>query len=128
MDEILQHFGIKRRSGRYPFGSGQNPYQHEGNIKRDRRSASENRRSLSTNDLNERIKRLEAEKKLKDLTDADLSPGRKAVKEIIESVGKDLAKSTLKGSVLYGTRLVMTGDKFSFKEYADYVANKPKKK
>lgn len=24
------HYGIKRRSGRYPYGSGENPFQHEG--------------------------------------------------------------------------------------------------
>lgn len=24
----LMHYGIKRRSGRYPYGSGENPYQH----------------------------------------------------------------------------------------------------
>ena len=27
-DEILMHYGIKRRSGRYPWGSGEDPYQH----------------------------------------------------------------------------------------------------
>ena len=27
-DDILMHYGIKRRSGRYPWGSGENPYQH----------------------------------------------------------------------------------------------------
>lgn len=27
-DEGLQHYGIPRRSGRYPFGSGDDPYQH----------------------------------------------------------------------------------------------------
>ena len=25
--EILEHIGVKRRSGRYPFGSGDRPYQ-----------------------------------------------------------------------------------------------------
>ena len=29
-EEILMHYGIKRRSGRYPWGSGENPYQHSG--------------------------------------------------------------------------------------------------
>ena len=24
----LAHYGVKRRSGRYPWGSGENPYQH----------------------------------------------------------------------------------------------------
>lgn len=28
--EDLIHYGIKRRSGRYPWGSGENPYQSEG--------------------------------------------------------------------------------------------------
>ena len=27
-DEILMHYGMPRRSGRYPWGSGDNPYQH----------------------------------------------------------------------------------------------------
>ena len=28
-DEYLEHYGTKRHSGRYPWGSGDNPYQHE---------------------------------------------------------------------------------------------------
>ena len=30
MNSELYHYGIKRRSGRYPYGSGEDPYQHEG--------------------------------------------------------------------------------------------------
>ena len=30
--EILMHYGVKRRSGRYPWGSGDNPYQHSGDF------------------------------------------------------------------------------------------------
>lgn len=29
MNDILIHYGIRRRSGRYPWGSGEDPYQHE---------------------------------------------------------------------------------------------------
>ena len=29
---ILMHYGVKRRSGRYPWGSGDNPYQHSGDF------------------------------------------------------------------------------------------------
>lgn len=29
-DLVLMHYGMPRRSGRYPWGSGENPYQHEG--------------------------------------------------------------------------------------------------
>ncbi len=31
-DDILIHYGVKRRSGRYPWGSGDNPYQHSGDF------------------------------------------------------------------------------------------------
>lgn len=31
-DEFLAHYGIKRRSGRYPWGSGKDPYQHSGDF------------------------------------------------------------------------------------------------
>lgn len=31
-DDILAHYGIPRRSGRYPWGSGDNPYQHSGDF------------------------------------------------------------------------------------------------
>ena len=29
MNDILMHYGMPRRSGRYPWGSGEDPYQHE---------------------------------------------------------------------------------------------------
>lgn len=31
-EDILMHYGIKRRSGRYPWGSGEDPYQHSGDF------------------------------------------------------------------------------------------------
>lgn len=31
-DDILMHYGMPRRSGRYPWGSGDNPYQHSGDF------------------------------------------------------------------------------------------------
>ena len=27
--EFIEHSGVKYRSGRYPYGSGENPYQHD---------------------------------------------------------------------------------------------------
>lgn len=32
LDDILMHYGMPRRSGRYPWGSGDNPYQHSGDF------------------------------------------------------------------------------------------------
>lgn len=31
-EAVLLHYGMPRRSGRYPWGSGDNPYQHSGNF------------------------------------------------------------------------------------------------
>ena len=31
-EDILMHYGMPRRSGRYPWGSGEDPYQHSGNF------------------------------------------------------------------------------------------------
>ncbi len=31
-EDILMHYGVKRRSGRWPWGSGENPYQHSGDF------------------------------------------------------------------------------------------------
>lgn len=32
IDDILMHYGMPKRSGRYPWGSGDNPYQHSGDF------------------------------------------------------------------------------------------------
>lgn len=32
VDDMLMHYGMPRRSGRYPYGSGENPYQHSGDF------------------------------------------------------------------------------------------------
>lgn len=31
-EDYLMHYGVKRRSGRYPWGSGKEPYQHSGDF------------------------------------------------------------------------------------------------
>lgn len=31
-DDFIMHYGMPRRSGRYPWGSGENPYQHNGDF------------------------------------------------------------------------------------------------
>lgn len=32
IEDVLIHYGVKRRSGRYPWGSGEDPYQHSGDF------------------------------------------------------------------------------------------------
>ena len=33
MNNQLMHYGVKRKSGRFPWGSGDNPYQHDGGLR-----------------------------------------------------------------------------------------------
>ena len=32
LEDMLMHYGTPRHSGRYPWGSGENPYQHSGDF------------------------------------------------------------------------------------------------
>lgn len=32
LDDVLEHYGTPRHSGRYPWGSGKDPYQHSGDF------------------------------------------------------------------------------------------------
>lgn len=60
-------------------------------IRKDRKQAAENRRNLSDQELRNRVRRLENEKKLKELTEEDLNPGRKQVKKILVGAGTSVA-------------------------------------
>lgn len=56
-ENVIMHYGTKRHSGRYPWGSGENPYQHSGdflsrvnNLKKSGMSEKEIAKYLSTTD------------------------------------------------------------------------------
>ena len=51
--DILEHYGTKRHSGRYPWGSGDNPYQHSGDFLS--RVETLKKKGLSENDILEQI-------------------------------------------------------------------------
>lgn len=70
--------------------------------RRDALSAVKNRRTLSDEELDARIKRLEKEKKLKDLTTEDIIPGKKFVKNVMSDSGKKILTTVISGAALYG--------------------------
>lgn len=127
----------------------------DSSIKKDRKKARKNRRILSDADLESRIKRLEKEKRLKDLTDDDVSAGQKFAKEVLKKVGT----TAVVGATAYGLHTVIrnspevkammreiytskgsatisavkkTGKKIAsdvnWKDLANYMAPNPKKK
>ena len=126
-EDTLIHYGIKRRSGRYPWGSGEHPYQSEKSpphqaarkakkepapkdpvkMKRKEMIKSKNLHAMSSEDLQSMIDRLKKEKELKNLVEADIAPGKKVIKEVLADVGKQTAKDVIAGSVKYSVNYVL---------------------
>lgn len=131
-EDFLAHFGIKgmkwgvRRS---PEQLGRKPGISKAEQgRRDARSkASENRRKLSDADIRARIERMQLEKRLKDLTEEDLSPGKAYAKQVITQAGKKALSSALTGAALYAVKYALTRE-FNAREAAGYLAPRPKNK
>lgn len=96
-------------------------------VKSERKEASKNRRTLSDADLKKRIERMKLEKEMKDLTDADLSPGKKFINDVLSTSGRRVATTVVTGATLYAIKAGLEG-KIDLKEAASYLAPKPKNK
>lgn len=132
MENELRHYGVlgmrwgKRKSNSDTV-SLKNKHNSDRSVKEERKAASKNRRTLSDTELKKRIERMELERKMKDLTDKDIAPGRKAVNEILSNSGKKVATTVLTGATLYAVKAGLEG-KVNLKEAASYLAPKPKHK
>ena len=94
----------------------------------DMKTASKNRRSLSIEEIQKRIERIKLERQLKDLTDEELAPGRKFVKDIMSQSGKKALATIATGAMLYGAKAAVS-KQFNAKEFGDALFNGgPKKK
>lgn len=85
------------------------------------------RRLLSDADLKKKLERIKMEKQLKDLTDDEISPGKKFVKDVMSSSGKKVATALVTGAALYAVKSGMSKE-FNIKELASYMTPKPKSK
>ena len=95
--------------------------------KKERKVALKTRRSLSDEYLKKKIERLKMEKEFKNLTEEDISHGRKYVGEIMSSAGKKALGVVAAGAMVYGVRVAMTKH-FDVKEAANFIAANPNKK
>lgn len=115
----LQHYGIKGMRWGKRKGS-----TADSKVRSERKAASKARRTLSDADIEKRIARLQSEKKLKELTAADISPGRSIVKDILSTSGQKAAKTIASAAVLVAVQTALTG-KFDPKAAAKHL--NPKK-
>ena len=105
-------------------GKQSDDYQKKSEMK----AASKNRRLLSTQEIRDRIERIRLERQLKDMTDEELTPGRKFVKDVLSSSGKKVATTVVTGATLYAVKAAIT-KQLNLKELGDAVFNGgPKKK
>lgn len=113
-DNYLEHYGIPRRSGRYPWGSGSRPFQGDsaaakssgstkssgksgktGLFKKGKtktESSKEDLSKISSEDLQKRIDRIQLEQKYRELTSKPktISRGRQVLYSILETSSKNV--------------------------------------
>lgn len=122
----LYHHGIKGQK----WGVRRSPRQlgHKSGGKTKEQLASEarkkndlkNRGTFTVAELDEKVKRLRLEKELRELTEAELYSGRKAVKSILSNVGTKVVITAAGGAILYGAKAAISKE-FSAKELASAV-------
>lgn len=130
----LYHFGVKGMKWgvrRYQNSDGSltpaGRKRYDKQVRASRKADVKNRRTLSDSEIEQKIKRLESEKKLKNLTEEDLSPGRKAASDILKSAGNKVLTAAAAGAAAYAVKVAMT-KKFDIKEAASYIVPNPNKK
>lgn len=95
-DNFLMHWGKKHRSGRYKFGSGNRPYQHEA-----RNHSWYDRRTMPMEDLDKAITRARKELDLYNAERNNRSAAQKFVEDVLTSVGKTVIISAVTGGLNY---------------------------
>lgn len=131
--DILEHHGVKgmkwgiRRTSQQ-LGHKPKKRRTRDEVERERRKKDlKRRRTMSSKEIEDRLKRLKLEKEYKDLVDSDINPGRTYVKGILKESGKKALTAAAAGTMAYGVKVAMT-KQFNIREAASYIAANPNKK
>lgn len=130
LDNFLAHYGVKGMKWGVTRGVVNPRMQRtskENKVRTKRKDARRRRQVLSDKDLDSLVNRLQKEKKLKELLDEDLSPGRTTAKKLLLTGGGVVLGGIITGGLKYGLRAALTKD-FNLVEAANEMLPKPKKK
>lgn len=107
--EILEHIGVKRRSGRYPFGSGDRPYQgvskglarklkkkaKQGKLEDPNKQKPKSISEMTDDEIKAKIERLRLEQTLSQLMPKDPLPKESELKKLAKRVGLGVLEKSL---------------------------------
>ena len=107
--EILEHIGVKRRSGRYPFGSGDRPYQgvSKGLARKLKKKAKQGKledlnkpkpksiSEMTDDEIRAKIERLRLEQTLSQLMPKDPPPKGSETKKLAKKVGLSILEKSV---------------------------------
>lgn len=130
-NESLVHYGIlgmrwgvRRNQAQLERARSSSKTNPDKAIKAKRKQTAAARRHLSDGDLRKAIERLQQEKKLKDLTNEDVAPGRTTASNIMKQIGKTAITTAGAAVATYTIKAAMEG-RFDIKEAAKFI--RPKK-
>ena len=131
MDE-LQHHGIKgQKWGVRRFQNADGSLTTAGKQRAaatKKRTDAKNRGTLTNAQLKQKIERLQLEKQLRELTNAEVNSGRVYAQKILKDVGSKVLTTAASGALLYAGKAAITKS-FSPQEFANAIFNGgPKKK
>lgn len=131
MDE-LQHHGIKgQKWGVRRFQNADGSLTTAGKQRASatkKRTDAKNLGTLTDAQLKQKITRLQLEKQLRELTNAELNSGRVYAQKILKDVGSKVLTTAASGALLYAGKAAITKS-FNPQEFANAIFNGgPKKK
>lgn len=122
-EEFLDHHGIKgQKWGIRKQRSGAEQKRIDS-----RKKIASKRRSLSDDDIKKYIDRLSNEKKLKEMINEDVAPGKTVAKRILGDSGQKVARTVIAGAALYAIKVGIER-KFSAGDAANFITPRPKSK